>query len=103
MKWVIRILIIIILIMAIVFLVLTCSGGGSCIKRIDEMPPDVEIAAWEIPTHSKLYYAEKVSKFPNGDVRLFNWYEPFGKKWIFHSGYETLPKVVYGTMTPRRR
>lgn len=102
MKWVITILIVIIIIMGLVLLLLNCSGG-SCIQRIDEMPPAVEKAAWEIPTHSKMYYAEKVEKNPNGDVVLFNWYEPVGKKWVFHPGFETLPRDIYGTITPKRR
>lgn len=102
MKWIIRILIVLILIFAIFFLLLQCSGN-SCVQRIDQMPPDAKKAAWETPTHSKIYYSEKADLQTNGDVILYNWYEPVGKKWVFHPGYETLPKAIYGTMKPKRR
>ncbi len=99
----VKLLILIAVIMAGLFVYLTCAGKSCLVQRIDQMPPDALKVPWEIRTPTKMYYAEEAEKTPNGDVVMINWYEPAGKKWLFHKGKEILPRELYGDITLRRR
>jgi len=99
---VIKLLILVGIIMAGVLFYSMC-GGGSCVQRIDEMPPDITKAPWEVRTPTHLYYAEEARELPDGDVSMSGWYEQEKKKWVYHEDMVTLSKSIYGNISYRRR
>lgn len=102
MKFLIKLLIVIAIIMGLVFLVLQCSGGSSCIQRIDEMEPDKQIALYEVHTPTHYYLADKVTETKEA-VIMSGWYERIKDKWVYHKTTIELPFSVYGKITYGRR
>jgi hypothetical protein len=97
----IKVLVLLAVIMGIVLLINTCSGG-SCIRKIDKSLPGITEVPWEVTTPTHLYYAKEASD--NGESVTMNvWYEYLSRKWVKHSGNITLEKRIYGEITVRRR
>lgn len=99
----IKVIIVLIILLAIVFVVLQC-GGSSCIRKIDKSLPSIDVAPWEVTTPTHVYYAEEVNKDVGyGDVDLWNWYEYFNGEWIKRDGLLHLMNTIYGDIKVRRR
>ena len=98
---IIKVLILIALIMAVVFLVLQCSGG-SCIKRIDKTEPEVISAPWEVYTPTHHYLADNVTETKTGII-MKGWYERIDDKWVKHKDTIELPFSIYGKIKYGRR
>lgn len=79
--------------MGVVLIVMQCSGQ-SCIRKIDNTIPGVDIAPYEITTPTHLYYAERVEENKE-TVIMHGWYEYADKKWIKRDLPMSLDRVLY--------
>lgn len=91
---IIKLLIVLALLMGVLFIFLTCSGG-SCIQRIDKTLPSITSAPWEVMTPTHLYYSQNATETKTG-VLITNWYEKSNGKWVYHKGQIELPFRIYG-------
>jgi len=75
------------------FIYVSCSGQGC--KRIDKTEPDKVVASYLVTTKTHSYYAATATQNQNGSVTMANWYERLDKRWVLHTGEETLPALFH--------
>ena len=83
------------MIAVIMFVYLSCSGGGSCLcQRIDKTLPDIQKAPYSIATVTFWYYAKTAVQNSDGSANMTGWYDKQKGKWVYHSGSEYLPAIL---------
>ena len=90
----VKILVLVVLIAAGVFIYFTCSGGNGCIQSIDRSLPDNVKAPYQITTMTHLYYAEYAIQNSDGSAEMRNWYERLEDEWVYREGSVPLSAVL---------
>lgn len=91
---IIRVLVIIGFI-AIGIVVYQSCAGSPLVQRIDEMPPDIDKAKYQILTMTKHdYYADEAWYNGDGSATIRDYFKLVGKKWRYVEGERIIPKVL---------
>lgn len=78
-----------------------CSGGPSCVERINKTVPDTSTAPYIVLTRTHFYYAQKAYENDDHSVTMMRWYEKFDDKWVFHGESFTIPTILQPKITNR--
>ena len=97
---IIKVLVIVALI-GIGILVYQACAGGHIIQRIDNTPPDITVAQYQVVTETHLYYAKEATLTLDGSATIKGWYEKVNSKWVFHKDTVLLPAVLHPGISRR--